>query len=136
MMIFFGFWPFFLIPFAFIFFVRFIPGILRNLRRLEDRDRDRRFPSSRRTRDGKIRRVRGRNVEAAIFDLAYRMRGRITLSDIILETGLSMKQAEEHINRMVDGIRVTMEVDVKGLVVYEFPEIIARFDRGGENSFG
>jgi hypothetical protein len=67
-------------------------------------------------------------VESAIFALAYRHKGRITLSDIIVETGLGIREAEQVANGMVDGIRVRMEVRENGLVVYEFPEIIARFE--------
>ncbi len=66
-------------------------------------------------------------VEARIFRLAYKLKGRITISDIVLETGLDVKSAEETINKMVDGLRVRMEIDENGLVMYEFPEIIARF---------
>jgi hypothetical protein len=78
---------------------------------------------------GKLRGHKPKNIEGIIFNLAYRLKGKITLSDIIIETGLSMKKAEDTINRMVDGIRVSMEVDDKGLVIYEFPEIIARYQR-------
>lgn len=67
--------------------------------------------------------------EARIFRLAYKLKGRITISDIVLETGLSVQDAEETANKMVDGLRVCMEIDERGLVVYEFPEIIARFGR-------
>ncbi len=68
------------------------------------------------------------SLEVRIFRLAYKLRGRITVSDIVLETGLSMAEAEETINRMVDGIRVRMEVQDRGMVVYEFPEIIRRLE--------
>jgi hypothetical protein len=86
--------------------------------------------SPKKRESGKLRRTRAKDIEATIFNLAYRFRGKITLSDIIIETGLSMKDAEEQINRMVDGIRVRMEVDENGLVLYEFPEIIARLQDG------
>ena len=68
------------------------------------------------------------NMEAQIFRIAYKLKGRVTISDIVLETGLNLKSAEETMNGMVDGIRVCMEVDERGLVVYEFPEIISRFE--------
>jgi hypothetical protein len=48
------------------------------------------------------------------------------LSDIIIETGLEPRQAERFIEGLVDGVRVRMEVDEKGLVYYEFPEILDR----------
>ena len=68
------------------------------------------------------------NMEAYIFRLAYKMKGRVTLSDVVLETGLNLKSAEETMNSMVDNVRVCMEVDERGWVVYEFPEIISRFE--------
>jgi hypothetical protein len=45
-----------------------------------------------------------------------------------VETGLDLEQAEKVIESMVDGMRVRMEVDERGVVVYEFPEIIMRFE--------
>lgn len=66
--------------------------------------------------------------ESQIFRLAYKMKGRITLSDIVLELGIGLKEAEQIIEQMTDGIHIRMEVREDGLVVYEFPEIIARFE--------
>lgn len=71
---------------------------------------------------------RSQSLEARIFRAAYKQRGRLTVSDVVIETGLGIKEAEELINGMVDGLRVRMEVDDRGLVVYEFPEIISRFE--------
>jgi len=68
------------------------------------------------------------SLEAQIFRLAHKLKGRITLSDIVLETGLSLKEAENTVTSMVDGLRVSMEVDDRGLVIFEFPEIISRFE--------
>jgi hypothetical protein len=72
--------------------------------------------------------ARLQSMEARIFRLAFKRKGRVTVSDIVLETGMSVKEAEEAVNAAVDGVRVCMEVDDRGLVVYEFPEIIARFE--------
>ena len=63
---------------------------------------------------------------AAIYRLAHKLRGRITLSDIVIETGMDPREAERIIESMIDGVRVRMEVDEKGIVYYEFPEILAR----------
>ena len=41
---------------------------------------------------------------------------------------MSIREAEEAINRMVDGLLVRMEVEDRGMVIYEFPEIISRFE--------
>jgi hypothetical protein len=67
--------------------------------------------------------------ESRIFKLADRMKGRVTLSDIVLETGMGLKEAETFVENMIDGIHVTMEVTEKGSIVYEFPEIIQRYDQ-------
>jgi hypothetical protein len=67
--------------------------------------------------------------ESKIFQIAYKMKGRLTLSDIVLETGLGLKEAEQIIEQMVDGTHVRMEVEEDGIIVYEFPEIIARFKK-------
>lgn len=67
--------------------------------------------------------------EGDIFRLADKMKGRLTLSDIVIATNLNMHDAEEVIESMVDGVHVTMEVDDRGRVTYEFPEIIARHEK-------
>lgn len=66
--------------------------------------------------------------EGDIFRLADKMKGRLTLSDVVIATNLSIREAETVIESMVDGTHVTMEVSDKGRVVYEFPEIIARYE--------
>ena len=53
-------------------------------------------------------------LENRIFRLAYRLGGRLTVSDL------------------VDNSRVTIEVRDDGLVFYEFPEIIDRRGRGDD----
>lgn len=67
--------------------------------------------------------------QGEIFRLADRMKGRLTLSDIVIATNLNMHDAEQVIESMVDGVHVTMEVNDSGGVVYEFPEIIARYEK-------
>ncbi len=67
------------------------------------------------------------DAEHQIFRLANKLKGYLTVSDIVIHTGLGIKEAEEIMNKLVDGIRVRMEVDDEGIVVYEFPEIIAKY---------
>lgn len=62
-----------------------------------------------------------------IYKLAYKLGGRLTVSDIVIETGMEVEAAEKLIQSMVDQQRIRMEVMDDGLVVYEFPEILARF---------
>jgi hypothetical protein len=66
--------------------------------------------------------------EGEIFRLADEMKGRLTLSDVVIATNLNLKEAERVIDSMVDGMHVTMEVSDNGRVVYEFPEIIAKYE--------
>jgi len=68
------------------------------------------------------------NLEARVFKLANRRKGRITVSDVVIDTGLGVNQAEELLQNMVDNNRVTMEVTDEGMVYYEFPEIIRRME--------
>jgi len=71
--------------------------------------------------------------QVSIYKLAYKLKGRVTVSDIVIETGIGVKEAEELIQSMVDNQRVRMEVDENGMLVYEFPEIIARIERGSSD---
>lgn len=68
------------------------------------------------------------NLESRIFKLANRRKGRITVSDVVIETGLGVNEAEQLLQSMVDNVRVTMEVNDEGLVTFEFPEILRRFE--------
>ena len=74
--------------------------------------------------------LKDNGTEARIFRLADKMKGRITLSDIVIEMNFSLKEAEEIIEGMIDGVHVTMEVKDSGRVVYEFPELIAKYEDG------
>lgn len=69
--------------------------------------------------------------EADVFRLAARRGGTLTLSDVVLGTGLGLKEAERFMDQMVDGVRVRMEINPRGAIVYEFPEIVSRLVAGG-----
>lgn len=84
--------------------------------------------------DARTQRIRG--IEARVFKLAYRLHGRITVSDVVVDTGLSVDEAERILERMVDNQRVRMEVTRSGLMVYEFPELIARLQGDYERPDG
>ncbi|MCF7947845.1 MAG: hypothetical protein K9M94_04560 [Spirochaetia bacterium] len=71
--------------------------------------------------------------QVTLYKLAYKLEGRITVSDIVIETGMEVKEAEELIQSMVDNQRVRMEVDENGMLLYEFPEIIARLKQGSSH---
>ena len=67
----------------------------------------------------------GRRVNR-VFRLAYRLGGRLTVSDLVVDLDFSIEEAEQFLGQLVDSMRVTMEVQADGLIYYEFPEIIAR----------
>lgn len=125
----FGFFPFFfVVPLLFFFgIVRLIVGAARGFQR--GRYVDERSYSAFPRRDSGFTEPR-RPTQAQLFRLAHKLKGRLTVSDIVVETGLSVSEAEELAESMVDGTRVRMEVDDRGIVTYEFPEIIRRFDQG------
>lgn len=68
------------------------------------------------------------SIESNIMALALKNNGVLTVTDVIIETGLSIKQAEETLNTMVDGYRVKMEVKDSGIIVYEFTELIHKIE--------
>ncbi|HEC61494.1 MAG TPA: hypothetical protein ENI27_04500 [bacterium] len=65
-------------------------------------------------------------LQVTVFRLAAGNNGRLTLSDVIVETGLDLGIAEKLMDRMVDGTHVRIEVNDRGMIFYEFPEIISR----------
>ena len=75
------------------------------------------------------------SIQSQIMRLAFENGGRLTVTDVVLEMKLPIKQAEETLNNMVDGYRVRMEVKDSGTIVYEFTELINRKEgtRIGEN---
>jgi len=62
--------------------------------------------------------------QSKLMKLALNNEGILTVTDVVMATGLSIKQAEKALNNMVDGYRVKMEVKDSGVIVYEFTELI------------
>ncbi len=128
MMIFPGFFFALLGPFFFTFVaIRVGSAIFRSIQRS---DRHAEFPSPvTRYRLPETASSSGRDrMQARVFKLAYRLKGRVTVSDVVVETGMPVKEAEELLEGMVDGTHVRMEVRDNGSIIYEFPEIIERFE--------
>ena len=69
-----------------------------------------------------------RHVDGAIFRLARRSGGRLTLSEVVIETGMDIKSAEKHMDALSDGTHVTVDVDGAGRLFYLFPEIVELID--------
>ncbi|GEM_PF-1464361 len=74
-------------------------------------------------------------LQSRVFKLAYRLGGRVTVSDVVIETGLSVDESEELLQSLVDNARVRMEVDDRGMMSYEFPEIQARAEHERRHRF-
>ncbi len=72
-----------------------------------------------------------RSLDSRVFRLAHRNGGRVTVSQVVMETGMSLEQTEAYMDQLCDGIRVRMEVSDGGLVTYEFPELTDRFGSAG-----
>ena len=70
--------------------------------------------------------VTAERITGKIFRLAALHRGRLTLSDIVIETGFNLQEADKFMDTLIDGQHVQIDVDDKGFIVYDFPEIIAR----------
>lgn len=72
-----------------------------------------------------------RSLDSRVFRLAYRNGGRVTVSQVVMETGMSLEQTEAYMDQLCDGVRVRMEVSDGGLVTYEFPELTDRSGSAG-----
>ena len=65
-------------------------------------------------------------LQSKVFRLAARQGGRVTVSDVVIETEMGVGEAENFMDHMVDGTHVRMEVTDEGQVFYEFPELLGR----------
>lgn len=75
---------------------------------------------------GGVRDRGAQSLEARVYRVAGRRGGRITVSDLVLDLDLSVREAEALLEALEDGRKVRSETAPNGLVVYEFPEILAR----------
>lgn len=62
--------------------------------------------------------------EVYIYRLASKHRGRLTSAIVVVDSGLSMSQAEGRLNSLVDNVHIRMEVTQDGRIVYEFPDLL------------
>lgn len=74
------------------------------------------------------------DADAVIYRLAKKLNGRLTVSDVIVATGMSSDRAEQLLQQMVDGLRVRMEVSPDGLVIYEFVELMSEQVHSGHDA--
>ena len=75
------------------------------------------------------------NLDGSIFRLAKRSGGHISLSEIVVETGLELEVVEKYMDSMIDNTHVSMEVDNEGRLNYVFPELIIE-DKRNEREEG
>ncbi|WP_020613921.1 hypothetical protein [Sediminispirochaeta bajacaliforniensis] len=128
---FFFFGPFeYLLPFLIVYFV--IRSVTRS--HTIDRSRRGRFPEfyDEDPFSNDDSRAIDRNLRASLYRLADRQKGRLTVSDVVIETGIDVQEAERILQAMVDNQHVRMEVRDDGIIYYEFPEIMDKY-AGGEN---
>lgn len=72
------------------------------------------------------------SIQNRILHLALKNGGSLTVTDVVIETGLHIKKAEKILNQMVDNIRVIMEVNESGIIVYKFVEVADQIAGGSE----
>ena len=75
---------------------------------------------------------RTRRLNGVVFGLAKRLRGRVTLSDVVVETGMDLGEAEQYMDSLVDHAHVSVEVEEQGRLVYEFPELLTNQEEADE----
>ena len=63
-------------------------------------------------------------IDGSLFRLAKCRGGKLTLSDVVIETGMELKKAERYMDSIVDHSRVSMEVEDSGRLIYVFPELL------------
>ena len=66
------------------------------------------------------------SMDAKLYRLAKENDGALTVSDVVVATGMPAERAEKALQRMTDGVRVRMDVTDDGRVVYEFAELLDR----------
>ncbi len=74
--------------------------------------------------------------QARVFQAARKLGGSLTVSDVVIELGIGIEEAEQLLSSMVDSSRVRVDVSEHGLLVYDFPEVRARLsaDRGDQTN--
>jgi hypothetical protein len=63
------------------------------------------------------------SLEHRIYRFAAQHGGAVTVSELVVETGIEAQRIEQHLDGMVDERRVRMEVEDDGTTVYYFPEL-------------
>jgi TM2 domain-containing membrane protein YozV len=64
------------------------------------------------------------SVEDQILNLAQEKNGRITATDVAMNTELTIEEADKLLKKLAESSYVSMEVSDKGVIYYEFVELI------------
>lgn len=67
-----------------------------------------------------------RSLQAQVLALAHAARGMLTVTDVATDMALTLDASERLLSSMDDSFRVRSDVTRDGVIVYRFPEIIAR----------
>ncbi|WP_455382632.1 hypothetical protein [Salinispira pacifica] len=66
---------------------------------------------------------------SVLFRAAAAHGGRLTVSELVVETGMPPARAEKALREITDGLRVRMEIGDDGVVWYEFTELLRSAER-------
>ena len=64
------------------------------------------------------------SIERQILNLAKTTDGKLTVTQVAMNTSLSLEDAEKHLQNMVKSGYVHMDVSESGIIIYEFIELI------------
>lgn len=72
---------------------------------------------------------RSKSREAAILQLAQRLGGRLTVADVAMGTGLTLREAEAALNELVHKGYADLHVSPSGVLIYQCFPLVGAADR-------
>lgn len=64
------------------------------------------------------------SIEDQILQLAQKKEGKITATDVAMNTELTIEEADKLLKKLAESSYVSMEISEKGIIYYEFIELI------------
>lgn len=77
--------------------------------------------------------LRRQTEEAEVLRLAKRRDGRLTVIEVVAETGMDAAKAQDTLTSLVTQGLGDLDLDEPGAIVYEFPDIVGRNSREHDN---
>ena len=77
--------------------------------------------ADRRRRDEQAQLLRQGNIQRSLLQLAAARGGEITLAQLVLDSGLSPEEAEDHLDRAATAFGANFRVGDRGEIYYQFP---------------